>query len=284
MKKLPVAKLSIFEDNLTSFKDESTPTKMHSMAASSLSSLTIDDDDDYDMLNKIIINNDKSISNEVTKIEVDKREEIPESCFQPKITQEKIIITKTDLEDLDEEKEDELTDLTPHEEQILDQCIRKGIAKRIKRNINEIKPFSWDLGITCRATKSLISSKLRKALYSDFVNDNFYKQQNGTVDYARCNNNFIDKQIINRLEDFSEEKHIHRLNKKYSIAELFHESEKCEDDHITYEEYLLDQCIRRGIAKITKRHINDFKPFFWDINGICLTTRALILHNGNSRT
>ncbi|XP_011499454.1 PREDICTED: uncharacterized protein LOC105363459 [Ceratosolen solmsi marchali] len=57
---------SVFEDGLVTFKEESMPSKMHSTTASSLSSLTIDDDEDNGVTNC----NNHQIMNKIAAIKV----------------------------------------------------------------------------------------------------------------------------------------------------------------------------------------------------------------------
>lgn len=281
---LPLAKRSVFEDNLTSFKDESTPTKLHSMAASSLSSLTIDDEDEYDIVNKIILNKE-NVSEHETKIENTRQEplgktDLDDASMKPRKIENSVNVDEE--EDLDDEKDDELTDLTPYEEQLLDECIRRGIAKWTKQNINEIKPFSWDVGLTCLATRTILNTRIRVNSYSEIDNDIENLMNHNIIETVTNNNLKFEKNAQNEEKELSNyEKY---SNRDTSPNELEMDLEEASDQfnensyYITYEEHLLDQCIRRGMAKITKRRINDIKPFSWDANQICLTTRAIILH------
>jgi hypothetical protein len=287
-KKPLVTKVSVFEDNVTSFKDESTPTKLHSVAASSLSSLTIDDDDDYELINKLIFNKEKQSITEEVEVENNRQEPIGEShlLVKPSIKSEEIESTSNDMdEDVNGEQDDELTDLTSHEEQLLDQCIRRGIAKWTKQNINDIRPFSWDVGLTCRATRAMLISRIRLNSNIDIHNHIDEKNEN----YER--NTIISNDKSNFNEKYEDEiEECRSCNEKSSneesdpvelISNLKENTDQFDQNsyYITYEEHLLDQCIRKGMAKITKRNVNDIKPFSWDAHQICLTTRAMMLHS-----
>ncbi|XP_014226664.1 adenomatous polyposis coli protein-like [Trichogramma pretiosum] len=288
LKRLPVAKMSIFEDHLTSFKDESTPNKLHSMAASSLSSLTIDDDDDCDVINKIL-GKDKMNLLTTNQIKVDSKELVQEATLSLKQTLNNEFLNLEQKENVAEEEKSEVVDLTPFEEQILDQCIRTGIAKWIKQNVTEIKPFSWDLGITCHATQSILTSKLRKALTTELISAKIEEQLIHQRNLMNNNTSINNDDKINRSKNeqipyANEEKfssNLHNINRELNIQSIPEESNgnQANDHFITYEEYLLDQCIRKGMAKLTKRHVNDFKPFSWDVNRICLTTKAMMIHS-----
>lgn len=138
------------------------------------------------------------------------------------------------------EEDDKLTNLTSYEEQLLDECIRKGMAKWTRQTMNEISPFSWDVGLTCLATKAQLSNKIR--IHS--------------------------VEILSKIKDSTK-------NDKTVIDNDNKETEN--SNYSSYEEQLLDQCIRRGIAKMTKKSINEIRPFSWDTNQICLTTKAMML-------
>ncbi|OXU24946.1 hypothetical protein TSAR_015669 [Trichomalopsis sarcophagae] len=285
LRMIPFAKRSVFEDNLTSFKDESTPTKLHSMAASSLSSLTIDDEDEYDIVNKIILNKEKSNVIDETKIESVRenplgRADLDDTSVKPEKTENSVNDDDDEEENFDDEKDDELTDLTPYEEQLLDECIRRGIAKWTKQNINEIKPFSWDVGLTCLATRAILNSRIRVNSYSD-IDDTDNLTNHDIIETLTNNNLNFEKNSQNKeKESDNYEKCSNRdTSPTEQEMDLEEASDKFDENsyYITYEEHLLDQCIRRGMAKITKRNVNDIKPFSWDANQICLTTRAMIL-------
>ncbi|XP_014203467.1 adenomatous polyposis coli homolog [Copidosoma floridanum] len=272
----PFSKSSVFEDYVTSFKDESTPTKLHSVAASSLSSLTIDDDDDFELVKKSILNNEKqSLNEEVHKVQSDRQEPIGESNNEDGLTVglEEAESVHLQQENYSREEDDQLMNLTHYEEELLDECIRRGIAKLTKQNINEIRPFSWDLGLTCLATKALLASRIR--LHSVEILSKIIEEQssqdNNTILINNKNNS--DKSF---LKDVSQETHS-SLNSDV-IKQDKSNNQMTNSSYSTYEEQLLDQCIRRGIAKITKKNINDIRPFSWDTNQICLTT---MLHGYN---
>ncbi|XP_008216777.1 adenomatous polyposis coli protein isoform X2 [Nasonia vitripennis] len=286
LRMIPLAKRSVFEDNLTSFKDESTPTKLHSMAASSLSSLTIDDEDEYDIVNKIILNKEKSNVSDETKIESIRenplgRPDLDDTSVKPEKTENSVNGDDDEEENFDDEKDDELTDLTPYEEQLLDECIRRGIAKWTKQNINEIKPFSWDVGFTCLATRAILNSRIRVNSYSD-IDDTDNLTNHDIIETLTNNNLNFEKNSENKEKESGNYEKCSNRDTSPTEREMDLEeaSDKFDENsyYITYEEHLLDQCIRRGMAKITKRNVNDIKPFSWDANQICLTTRAMILH------
>lgn len=276
LKKLPVAKRSVFEDNLTSFKDESTPTKLHSVAASSLSSLTIDDDDDYELLNKLVLNKDKQNPTEEAIINNSRQEPIGESValanFPVGPAKETESISQQD-EDFNDEETDELTELTPYEEQLLDQYIRRGIAKWTKQNVNEIKPFSWDTGLTCRATRAMLTSLIRYSTSRDFQN-NFVAMQNSYERHGTVNNT---TKLERNAENGSCESYPNEDSDSSELEDRFNENSY----YVTYEEHLLDECIRRGMARLTRRNYDDIRPFSWDADRICLTTRAMMIRSCN---
>lgn len=282
-RKLPSIKHSVFEDNLTSFKDESTPTKLHSMAASSLSSLTIDDEDDEDLMQKIILNKEKDFSDDKLEL-TDNRQEpsgesnnLTDSSPKTEPTNTPYPERKENLSE--EEEDDELTDLTPYEEQLLDQCIRRGIAKWTKQNFDDIDPFSWDLGFSCRATKALLASQMRSNSYTDL------QSYIDKINNIFMNQDFLYGNLIfnKHSEDNIQESKRDESYQTQSNADICTNNEPSDQEenkliknsYVTYEEHLLDQCIRKGRAKLTKKDINDMRPFSWDINQICLTTRAM---------
>ncbi|XP_003423903.1 adenomatous polyposis coli protein [Nasonia vitripennis] len=176
------SKRSIFEDDLAVFKEESTPIRFQSVAASSLSSLTIDDDDEADEQDRGEMKNKAGI-----------------------IKSSKVSTTNNQFESVDEterrkpdnnvESLEENSYFSVDEEKILEEYIRKGIAKVTRQDINDVSSFN-----------------LQDA--------NAY--------------------------DSSE-------NKTHSSLELFDEASELTAE----EEKLLDECIRRGIAKVTRQNIDD---------------------------
>jgi hypothetical protein len=186
-----ISKRSIFEDDLAIFKEESTPVKFQSVTASSLSSLTIDDDEDVDERDQ------GNIKNKVGII--------------------KTLKTSTTNEQLNTE-EDEKKNLSNNdgmfeensyfsvdEEKILDEYIRKGIAKVTRQHIDNVSSFN----LQTKDTYESNLSEAEKPCQSD------------------CQSN--------------------------NSVELFDEN----SDLTAEEEKLLDECIRRGIAKVTRQNIND---------------------------
>ncbi|XP_014207415.1 adenomatous polyposis coli homolog [Copidosoma floridanum] len=181
------SKYSVFEDNLAIFKEESTPVKFQSVAASSLSSLTIDDEYDVDepeSENKATLYKTPKTSIADMQIsgmgdEKKKSDHGIEENPYVLVEEEKILdeyikkgiakVTKQNINDIssfnlhvnsaydsDTEKLeplDESSDLTSEEEQLLDECIRRGIAKVTRQNINDVSSLSLDtkiLGVSAK--------------------------------------------------------------------------------------------------------------------------------------
>lgn len=170
------AKLSIFEDDLAVFKEESTPIKFQSVAASSLSSLTIDDEDEADeraeLKNKAGVIKTLKTSDRFNHTDEEEKKTSGETTFE------------------------ESSYFSVDEEQILDEYIRKGIAKVTRQRISDVSSLAYDPG------------------ESDARED-------------ACETG--------------------------GSSELFDEN----SDLTAEEEQLLDECIRRGIAKVTGQNIND---------------------------
>lgn len=181
-----VLKNNIFEDNLAVFKEESTPIKFQSVAASSLSSLTIDDDDDGDEHGET--NNSKAAVIKSSKIPPNENDQL-----NTLLDYEKEKVRK---------KSKENSYFSVDEEKILDEYIRKGIAKVTRQHINDVP-----------------SLNLQTSEYNPSSSNQ--EQLNKTA----CNDS---------VDSFDES------------SELTLEEEK-----------LLDECIRRGIAKVTRQNIND---------------------------
>ncbi|KAJ8688350.1 hypothetical protein QAD02_024145 [Eretmocerus hayati] len=267
-------KESIFEDHVTSFKDESTPSRLHSIAASSLSSLTIDDDDDLELISK----KGQIECGEITQST--RKDPIGESKFeapQAKLIPEFDSGFRSCLEEDGKEEKDELADLTPHEEQLLDQYIRKGIAKWTKRNENEIKPFSWDVGLTCRATLTLLTNKI----VLNFARKNSLERGIGSQNLTAHNVTSKDtnhRNFMNKNSDKICQASSSLKTETVGTQKTFGSSNK-DPGSINYEEQLLDQCIRKGMAKFTRKSVGDIRPFGWDVNQICLTTKSMMLYD-----
>lgn len=183
-----ISKNSIFEDDLALFKEESTPIKFQSVAASSLSSLTIDDDDDVDECGEIkskagVIKSSKIPSNENDQLNSG------------------LDVDKEKLMKSTEESEGR-SYFSTDEEKILDEYIRKGIAKVTRQHINNVPSLN---------------------LQASEYNPSTSNQEQ--LDKTACDDH---------IDSFDES------------SELTAEEEK-----------LLDECIRRGIAKVTRQNIND---------------------------
>ncbi|CAB0029604.1 unnamed protein product [Trichogramma brassicae] len=170
------------------FKEESTPIKLQSVAASSLSSLTIDDDEEGD-----------ESGERKNKISVIKSAKLSEK-------DDTITRIQQGNEDLLEGKSDKATYFYADEEKILDEYIRKGIAKVTKTNVS------------CVSTPSN------------------YEGDEACDDRIACTCKIDDCQsacqCINSLDLFDEE-----------------------SDLTVEEESLLNEYIRRGIAKVTRQSI-----------------------------
>ncbi|XP_014226429.1 adenomatous polyposis coli protein-like [Trichogramma pretiosum] len=183
-----ISKHSIFEDDVAVFKEESTPIKLQSVAASSLSSLTIDDDEEGD-----------ESGERKNKISVIKSAKLSEK-------DDTITRIQEGNEDLLEGKSDKATYFYADEEKILDEYIRKGIAKVTKTNVS------------CVSTPSN------------------YEGDEACDDRIACTCKIDDCQsacqCINSLDLFDEE-----------------------SDLTVEEESLLNEYIRRGIAKVTRQSI-----------------------------
>ena len=181
-----VSKRSIFEDDLAVFKEESTPIKFQSVAASSLSSLTIDDDEDEER---------GEVKNKAGVIKTLKMNVATEQDNNPN-EPEKEKATNA-------ERFEENSYFSVDEEEILDEYIRKGIAKVTRQNINDVSSFNLQTGKTYESDETDPEKSCNMA----------------------CN----------------------------SSLEFFDEN----SDLTAEEEKLLDECIRRGIAKVTRQNIND---------------------------
>lgn len=177
------SKQSIFEDNLAVFKEESTPIRFQSVAASSLSSLTIDDEDDIDeQENEIKDFNSKSLL-----------ENQKSDCTNTNIHRK--------LSDCDRTL-DQSAYYSVNEEQILDEYIKKGIAKVTRQDINDVSSLQKN---SCNSSKS----------------------------------------EVEKLDENTSEPH--------SSSEVLDEN----SDLTAEEEELLNECIRRGIAKVTRQKIDE---------------------------
>lgn len=135
-------KQSIFDDSLSVFKEESTPVKFHSIVTSSLSSLVIDDEDDINYFEKS--------KNKDALIETSKK------FFSSQISDLK---DKIKLADGVTKNMYFLVD----EEEILDEYIRKGIAKITKQHLNSVSLLNLQ-------SNNSFDSDLDK--YSDLNNQN----------------------------------------------------------------------------------------------------------------
>lgn len=275
-RKPTIVKNSVFEDDITSFKDESTPV-LHSMAASSLSSLTIDDDDDYDLMSKIIINREKPTVSEEDTDDSSRKDPVGESSVTENASAKPEILPSSHAQEENFNEE-----LAPFEEQLLDECVRTGIAKWTRQNVNEIKPFSWDVGLICRSTRVMLTSTILEEPETDaqvdssqILADNENQIPNGT-------SHKVEQNLYEETKKQNSDNYSSGSSEPTESGANFNEESDLyygNANNTTYEEHLLDQCIRRGISKRTKTNINSISPFSWDVNQICLTTRAMMLRN-----
>lgn len=249
------------------------------MAASSLSSLTIDDDDDdYDLINKIIINREKQTLSEEDTDDSSRKDPVGESSIPSDSSKPEIIVSTPQTQEENFIKEDE--ELAPFEEQLLDECVRTGIAKWTKQNINEIKPFSWDVGLICRSTRVMLTNTILEESEADFQLES---NQNDSENKLSVDSSQKLEQVFHDQTKKQNSKNYSRESSEPNEPETNLNEEKDlfygNSNYTTYEEHLLDQCIRRGISKKTRKNINSIRPFSWDVNQICLTTKAMMLRN-----
>ena len=151
-----ILKKSIFEDDLSIFKEESTPVKLQSVNASSLSSLTIDDEDDVGEIKYGQVIKKFEPFEDNTYFSADE-EKVLDECIRKgieKVTGKNIDnIANTsgsasrhnDSEDWLGDGKDEAFELSNEEEALLDECIRRGIAKVTGQKLNNVESFSLKL-------------------------------------------------------------------------------------------------------------------------------------------
>ncbi|KAJ8688381.1 hypothetical protein QAD02_024176 [Eretmocerus hayati] len=184
---------SIFEDEIAIFKEESTPIEFQSVAASSLSSLTIEDDEcstKHDLAasrgkaRNMIARGPHSISNALDFDDAARKNRCQDALME-----------KVNYFCVDEEK-------------ILDEYVRKGIAKVTKRRADEL---------------SSADSRIQDEHESKGL-----QWKDSTEDACHSGN----------------------------VASFLDEN----SDLTVEEEELLDECIRRGIAKVTRQNLNDVAP------------------------
>ncbi|XP_058790745.1 adenomatous polyposis coli homolog [Phymastichus coffea] len=202
-------KQSIFEDNLAVFKEESTPIKFQSVTASSLSSLTIDDDDDVEEQGhkaetEINVSNSKSLENQKSE------------CINMRMHGK--------VSDCDGAF-NQSTYFSVNEEQILDEYIKKGIAKITGQDINDVSSLQTN------------------------------------------NSNESNESNVEKLGD--------NACRPHSSSEFLDEN----SDLTAEEEKLLNECIRRGIAKVTRQKIDDVTSL-----SLCTNFSGLSTENSNKTT
>ncbi|XP_011501773.1 PREDICTED: adenomatous polyposis coli protein-like [Ceratosolen solmsi marchali] len=144
-----ISKRSIFEDDLAIFKEESTPVKFQSVTASSLSSLTIDDDEDVDERDqdeeKILDEYIRKGIAKVTRQHIDNVSSFnlpTNDTYDSNISEGERQCQSDCKSNNSLELFDENSDLTAEEEKLLDECIRRGIAKVTRQNINDVTSLS----------------------------------------------------------------------------------------------------------------------------------------------
>jgi hypothetical protein len=298
-KKPHFLRYSIFEDDIAAFKDESSPN-LQSTGASSLSSLTIDDDDYSDSLkpNKAgLVKMKSNMMNlpQMQEIVVQEQwREDPIGRVVIKNEQLNNVIDKfvTNTLENNETRDEKLKNHSfvhacdcqiDHKKKI----ILAGYNTK-KSNMNNVSnQFLKDMqSIRSEAEGSSKEMSTRTEL---FTRDKYSYQENERFrNYNRTELNVINKHsksnICERYNDQEvlKESRLSCESHKHN-NEIFHSTDDISELN-AYEEQLLDQCIRRGMAKVTKRDIRDIKPFCWDLNQICLTTRAMLKsHDENLR-
>ncbi|XP_050306295.1 adenomatous polyposis coli protein-like isoform X2 [Anthonomus grandis grandis] len=121
----PVPKASVFDDNVTKFKEENTPVQFST--ATSLSSLTIDDQEGIENTNSASNTPDTKVKQHLPSASTSAVTPNVEKCEQPPDQQEK--------KDFEKEKEtsgfDDLNDDSDGDEDILAACISDGMQSNI---------------------------------------------------------------------------------------------------------------------------------------------------------
>lgn len=124
--------MSIFEDSVEIFKEESTPINLRSRAASSLSSITIDDEEATVIKNLDFENYATSQVNKIKYFSTDE-EKIISECIKKGIAK----VTHQSFDDT--QSIDGSSELTEEEENLIDECIVRGIAKITHQNVCNVK-------------------------------------------------------------------------------------------------------------------------------------------------
>ena len=184
------------------FKEESTPIKFQSVAASSLSSLTIDDEDEVD---------DRE-PNESLKKSLSPAQKPPLTSTSDAIKKDqKNEVFESNKIDKNFEPFEDNTYFSADEEKILDEYIRRGIAKVSSQNVANTLKLNFP----------------------------------GT-DPQSSSNQKNNSKITDSVEVSTES--------NVTIAN----QDEC-SDLTSEEEKLLNDCIRRGIAKITRQNIESVR-------------------------
>ncbi|XP_031778922.1 uncharacterized protein LOC116416124 [Nasonia vitripennis] len=283
-KKPHFMKHSVFEDDIAVFKDESSPMVL-STAASSLSSLTIDDDECGENISpnkaglmkkncnpinvlhvqksrlqeswhqKLVENanmsSQNSSSNQATQL-YNNQQRLPVYSDKNQIVNEQLI-KSSNTESYDEQQSYwKSQKYTRYPEQFSNDINNSNLNLSSNEYYKD-KQRSRIVDENCRERTSFTTNAISQSQQMTHLN-NCNKQDDGLTDDE---------------EYFEDQKDPRQL-----LKEVFHNTDDTELN--SYEEELLDQCIRKGIAKVTRRDINELKPFCWDLDRICLTTRAML--------
>ena len=304
-------KHSVFEDDIAAFKDESSPNFL-STAASSLSSLTIDDEDYGDntlpnkagLLKKKLLSTEKSQSEKISVSECCHQDPIGTCEFQQ--AYRRIVskeLSNNNQQNSPSKKLDDRSSIVIQSSQTLyisHENQSKEQQKRldwVEHNMNETQKINGNPIIhNSKNIQNIDSQTNDNANEFNFKRDLLVQKiQRDKIQNLHYNGKFIQE---TRIESDIIDKYTHKHNgyekfhkeerdfaKQNKVSQGFcktyndstnssHSTEE-NNDLNAYEEQLLDQCIRTGMAKVTKRNITDIKPFCWDLNQICLTTRAM---------
>lgn len=285
-KKPHFMKHSVFEDDIAVFKDESSPIVL-STAASSLSSLTIDDDEYGENISPNKAGLMKKKCNPINVLHMQK------SHVQENWSQNSVGNTHMSSQNVSDIQAAQLYNnqhrfpVHPAENQIVNEHLNKSThslsydeqtcwesqkyMRYPEQFPNDIKKSNLNL-----SSNQYYKDKQRSHTGAEVCREQSLFRTNSALrsqqmtDLNNCNKQ--DNRLMGEEEEFFEDQK--GPDPRRPIKEVNHQVD--EVDLNAYEEELLDQCIRKGMAKVTKRNMSDIKPFCWDLNRICLTTRAML--------
>ncbi|XP_011493891.1 PREDICTED: uncharacterized protein LOC105359109, partial [Ceratosolen solmsi marchali] len=296
-KKPHFSRYSVFEDDIAAFKDESSPNLL-STAASSLSSLTIDDDDyNYNIkpIKAGLVKSKPNIINltQMEKVTVQKqwrKDPIGSVIVDSNQTNQKGINNFSTHSFNKYENTNEKLHTCSFENSCECQMVHK---KKIITSECNMKRSNFNI-ITNRYPKNvqIIHNEEDDSTEGTDFKTELHIEHTRTNVKNICQDNEIFVNYGEAELDVCNKYFNSNGSKGYDVRECSHENRLLYEPYrynsklnyatdetkefIAYEEQLLDHCIRRGMAKVTKRNICDIKPFCWDINQICLTTKAML--------